>query len=419
MGEQAPGAVRAKKWAEGVTIARPGKSDRLPPRSMFLPGHPLREAAAEVKLAGQSLPYNPVEADRPRRRQHTAIWCIWPGVLLVLASIVACGTMGPVPLDRPDPEIFLVWPDPPEPARIRYLRSISAPQDMGIEKSFFRKAWEFIVGEGDERIWQTYGVQADPEGRLYVADPARSLVHVFDFPGGRYRQIPDGQQDVLAFPIGVALGDGRLFVSDAEKRRVMVFDPASDRVIATVGGAQEMARPTGLVFHRGTGHLYVVDTHAHQILQYRPDGTLVGRIGRRGDGPGEFNYPTNIAVAPDGRLLVSDAMNFRVQILEADGRFVSAFGRHGNALGDLARPKGLAADSDGHIYVVEGLFDVVNIYDQGGRLLLTFGGAGNGPGRFWLASGIFIDASDRIYVADSHNSRVQLFHYLKGPPNDR
>ena len=340
-------------------------------------------------------------------------------LLLLVAAMAGCGTTGPVPLDATDPQVFLVWPDPPEPARIRYIRSLSAPRDMGIEKSFFRKVWEFLAGESDDRVWQAYGVQADAEGRVYVADPARSVIHVFDFAEAGYRQIPDGQQDVLAHPVGVALAPGRLFVSDAEKRRVTVFDPAKGRVLSTIGGPAEMVRPAGLALHPGTGLLYVVDAQAHQVLAYRPDGTLQDRIGRRGDGPGEFNFPTNIGISPDGRLLVSDSMNFRIQIFEPDGRFVSAFGRHGNALGDLARPKGVAADSDGHIYVVEGLFDVVNIYDTTGRPLLTFGGAGNVPGRFWLASGLFIDAQDRIYVADSYNGRVQLFHYLKGPPNDR
>jgi DNA-binding beta-propeller fold protein YncE len=338
-------------------------------------------------------------------------------LLLLFALLGGCGTTERISPDTADPGFFLVWPDPPEPARIRYVRSISAPRDLGIRKSFFRKVWEFLLGEADERIWQPYGVQADPEGRLFVADPARALVHVFDFAEAGYRQIPDGQQDVLKYPVGVAVAAGQLFISDAEKRQIIVFDPRNGRILRTIGDPQELARPAGLAYHPGTGLLYVADTHTHRVLGFRPDGTLQGRIGRRGNGPGEFNFPTNIAVTPDGRLLVSDSMNFRIQILEPDGRFVSAFGRHGNALGDLARPKGVAADSDGNIYVVEGLFDVVNIYDGTGRLLLTFGGAGNGPGRFWLASGIFIDANDRIYVADSFNGRVQLFHYLKVPPN--
>lgn len=356
------------------------------------------------------------------RRMHRQPLSASPAARIAILALLAaagCGTMGPVPLDKPDPEVFLVWPDPPERARIRYVRSIAAPQDMGIEKSFVRKIWEFLAGETDERIGQAYGIQADPEGRIYVADPAQGLVHLFDFPGASYRQMPEGEKEVLAFPVGVALAPGRLFVSDAEKRRVTVFDPAKGRVLSAIGGPAEMVRPAGLAFHPETGLLYVVDAQAHQVLVYRPDGTLQGRIGRRGDGPGEFNFPTNIGVSSDGRLLVSDSMNFRVQILEPDGRFVSAFGRHGNALGDLARPKGVAADSDGHIYVVEGLFDVVNIYDRAGRLLLTFGGPGNGPGRFWLASGIFIDAQDRVYVADSYNGRVQVFHYLKARPDAR
>ena len=142
------------------------------------------------------------------------------------------------------------------------------------------------------------------------------------------------------------------------------------------------------------------------------NGEYLGAFGARGDGPGQFNFPTNIARGADGRLYVTDTMNFRVQVFDADGGFLSAFGKLGDGAGDFDKPKGVAVDSAGHVYVVEGLNDVVQIFDESGRLLLAFGGSGSGDGQFWLPSGIAI-VNDLVYVADSANRRVQMFEYLK------
>jgi len=138
-------------------------------------------------------------------------------------------------------------------------------------------------------------------------------------------------------------------------------------------------------------------------------------IGRRGTGPGEFNYPTALTLSR-GQLYVVDAMNFRIQALTPDGQFVRSFGQLGNRTGTMNRPKGIAADSDGHLYVVDALFETVQVFDPEGRLLYYFGATGRGPGEFVLPAGIYIGPRDTIYVADSYNRRVQVFRYRRVRP---
>ena len=53
------------------------------------------------------------------------------------------------------------------------------------------------------------------------------------------------------------------------------------------------------------------------------------------------------------------------------------------------------------------------IFDRKGRFLLAFGGSGRGDGLLWLPTGIFLDGEDRIYVADSGNSRIQVYQYVR------
>jgi DNA-binding beta-propeller fold protein YncE len=296
------------------------------------------------------------------------------------------------------------WPEPPAPARIRFVRSLIP--DTRAQRSFLRKLWDVVTGGSEQPVMkQPYGVTVGPLGRLYVADTSGRALHVFDLRTGRHSKLDvDGES-----LIGVAALGDRLFVTDSAAGRVICLD-LRGRMQWMVGREIGLERPTGIV--AAGDRVHVVDTIGHRVVTLGPTGRLLGEFGSRGGEPGQFNFPTNIARDAAGRLYVTDSMNFRVQTFTPQGRYVSSFGKLGDGSGDLSRPKGIALDSDGHVYVVEGFHDVVQIFDSDGRFLLAFGEPGQGAGELWLATGIAIH-DDRIYVADSSNQRVQVFEYLK------
>lgn len=305
-----------------------------------------------------------------------------------------------------------VWPSPPQPPRIQYMRSIAGPFDLGIRKSWFKSAVDALFGKEDEeeRILRPYGVFADTH-RIYVTDPGAHILHIFDMEGRRHFQIKEARKEELISPIGVAVDkNGEIYLSDSVLHGVFVFDKEG-KYLREIGSPELFVRPSGIALDEE--RLYVVDTHRHQVLVFlKKNGELIYRIGKNGVGEGEFNYPTNIFIR-NGLLYISDSMNFRVQILRADGNFLFAFGKVGDGSGDFSKPKGIAVDSEGHIYVSDAHFDNVQIFDREGRLLLSFGNTGRGIGEMVLPAGVFIDEKDMVYVADSYNNRVQIFQYLK------
>jgi len=308
------------------------------------------------------------------------------------------------PASRPAAQ-RLVWPPPPAPARIRFVRSLDPAAVRG-RPSWLARVWHAVVGGSETpRMAQPYGVAVAPGGKVYVADTAEGVLHVFDLRKSAHSTIPVQAESL----IGVAYAGGRLFVTDSVSGRVLCLDQKG-HVLWKLGPKEGFDRPTGLV--AAGDRLYVVDTLASRVVVVNSAGHVVRTFGRRGSGPGEFNFPTNIARGGDGRLYVTDTMNFRVQIFDAEGRFLKAFGRLGDGSGDFDKPKGIAVDRDGHIYVVEGFHDVVQIFDPDGRLLLVVGGSGTGDGQFWLPTGIAI-ADDEVYVTDSANQRLEVFRYLK------
>ena len=60
--------------------------------------------------------------------------------------------------------------------------------------------------------------------------------------------------------------------------------------------------------------VYVFDEQAQHVRVFDSGGTYVETLGRRGEGPGEFSRAEAIALLPDGRLVVRDPGNQRIEV---------------------------------------------------------------------------------------------------------
>jgi len=333
-------------------------------------------------------------------------------LILLIFAIFGCFRQA-VEIRAPLPDI--IWPRPPEIPRIRFVNSITKPEDLNIRQGAFKRFIRFLSGSREEDgVSSPYGLETDIEGRLFVIDGMKRCVHVFDKDKGGYYIFPK-KETSFASPIDIAIdARGYIYVSDSKDAVVKIFKDNGKEYIGEIGRGS-LQRPTGIAVNKKTNELLVVDTLSSVIIRYDlKDYKLKGTIGKRGKDNEMFNSPTNIFVSSDGYIVVSDSLNFRVKIFTPDGEFLNSFGMPGDSPGYFSRPKGVATDSDGNIYVVDALFDNVQIFDREGRLLMAFGGPGHKYGEFWLPSGIFIDKNDYIYISDTYNKRVQVFRYIKG-----
>jgi DNA-binding beta-propeller fold protein YncE len=249
---------------------------------------------------------------------------------------------------------------------------------------------------------------------FWVADQGKgSILRVFKGMG-EITQFRDQEPENFPSIVGSChTPDGKILFTDSKLNKIFRFVPGN-RELQIFNDSISLDQPTGIAYSAVKEEIWVVETKAHRISVFNKNGELLKQIGGRGNGPGEFNFPTYIWIDRSGTIYVVDAMNFRIQIFDRNGDFISAFGEIGDASGYFARPKGVATDSFGHIYVTDVLYHAVQVFDQNGKLLYVFGSRGSEKEQFWMPTGIFIDDRDFIYIADSYNSRIQIFQLALG-----
>ena len=301
----------------------------------------------------------------------------------------------------------MVWPAPPEVARIKFLYAFRDPKGLDFPVSILKRLKNLVLGKRDYGMIRPYSIAVDGDV-IAVADPGARVLHYFDLNKKMYKRITKAGDDLFLSPVGAAIGGDKIYVSDSASGKVYALDHEG-RHLFTIGDA---ARPTGLAFEKKTSRLYVADTLGFRINVYDQLGKKLFSFGKRGTGVGEFNYPTHLFLDGD-TLIVNDTMNFRIQAFDLMGNYLFSLGKHGDGPGEMAQPKGVGIDSEGHIYVADVLSDRIQIFDTKGRFLLAFGSSGNKTGEFWMPGGLYIN-QDRIYVADSYNRRVQVFQFLGG-----
>ena len=158
------------------------------------------------------------------------------------------------------------------------------------------------------------------------------------------------------------------------------------------------------------GFLWITDGRARngigqQVFKFTRDGQLLMTLGKKGvsgDGPDTFNSPTDVAVAPNGDIFVSDGhVNSRIVKFSKDGTFIKAWGKRGDGPGEFNVPHTIFFDSRGRLLVGDRSNRRIQIFDQDGTFLDQWT-------QFGSPSGIFIAPDDTLYVVD-YNDKMALF----------
>jgi hypothetical protein len=141
--------------------------------------------------------------------------------------------------------------------------------------------------------------------------------------GGKDQATP-----VPAYPVKIEVVEGiKTVVNPAFPKEGVVRYALLDDL--TIGGEAEGAasvlnRPLDLKVD-AQGDMYVLDWGDVDIKVFSPEGRLVRTIGKKGQGPGEFDTPAQFVLTADGRIFLLSGRQHQIITLDGAGKYLSSF----------------------------------------------------------------------------------------------
>jgi DNA-binding beta-propeller fold protein YncE len=247
-------------------------------------------------------------------------------------------------------------------------------------------------------------VADDGAGNVYVLHRGKKPVLIFD-RAGKFLRAWDDPPLVTGHGLRID-ADRTVWITDIGCHQVFKFSP-DGKVLLTLGqrnkpgdGPDQFNKPTDVAF--AADGFYLSDGYGNsRVLKFTYDGKLVRMWGKKGTEPGQFNLPHCIVTDAKGRVFVGDRENSRIQVFDADGTFLTQWKESG-------APYGLYR-AGGRFFVADGRLHMVTVLDADGKRVGRFGEKGKGPGQFNLPHMLCVDGAGAVYVAEVDGKRVQKF----------
>jgi DNA-binding beta-propeller fold protein YncE len=204
-------------------------------------------------------------------------------------------------------------------------------------------AWNLLDGSGIQighgRLGKPVAVAVDRAGHVFVADTARASVSSFKTTGEFLRTLTPPGVDSFR-PVALAVTEERLYAADADGR-IHIYNTVTNDIARTIdGGAEPLAYPAGLTVARG--RVFITEMMAGRVRVLDAEGVGITTIGSPGDRYGSLGSPRGVAVAPDGTLAVTDVGFQHVHLFDQQGRLLLMLGGPADRPGGTMMPNGIA-----------------------------------------------------------------------------
>jgi DNA-binding beta-propeller fold protein YncE len=262
-------------------------------------------------------------------------------------------------------------------------------------------------GSGRGQFDSPTGIAVDGSGNVLVADTGNGRIEKFS-PTGAFLSIigtKGSGQGQLGQPNGIAIDRvGNIYVADAGNHRVLTLKPEGTFIAEWKGPELGFYGPRRIAIGPDDS-IYVADQGHSRIVKFNPDGTVVTGWGSKGNGDGQFNDPTSLAVDPvTNKIYVADPINKRIQVFDSNGKFLNKWSvpEWGNPVGF----EDLTVDSQGgRLYASSAHMDAVLIFDFNGTRIGAL--TPKPPDRLEGPSGLALSGR-KLYVLNMYGNRVSV-----------
>jgi len=271
-------------------------------------------------------------------------------------------------------------------------------------------------GHADGLFNTPRGLAFDPhQGLLFVVDTDNHRVQVLSCVDDGFSFVSklgeEGDQPgQLQNPWAVAIDHDhdRILIVDSSNHRVQSWSLSDQSLLSCIGhhGSREfqLKHPRGIAIDKHLHRIIITDSCNHRLVFLSSvDLSFLFEIGQQGNRLGECPYPSGIAIDDDRhRIIVSDTSNHRVQVLSLiDGSFLFEFGSQGNQPGQFSHPQAVCMANQGRIIVADAGNNRLQAFTHEGHHISSFD-----CGREW-PSGVSFD-EHRGLIAFSADHQVHV-----------
>ena len=260
-------------------------------------------------------------------------------------------------------------------------------------------------GTGKGEFDSPHGIAADTKGNIFVADTNNGRIEKFS-PSGVYvgtLGIKGNGYGQLGEPNGIAIDrSGNIYVADASNHRVQKMAPDGTLIDEWKGPDPGFYGPRRVAIGPDDS-VYVVDQGRTRIVKFSPDGAVLATWGTKGNGDGQFDDHTSVAVDPrTNKVYVADPRNKRIQVFDSNGNFLTKW-----SIPEWGRSYGfedLAIDSRAdRLYASSANMDAVLVFDLNGKRIGSV--RPNPPTKLDGPSALAV-VNGKLYVLNMAGSRV-------------
>lgn len=303
---------------------------------------------------------------------------------------------------------LVIYPAPPDTARIQYLTSFSSSQDISGKQPKIMKS---IFGEQKPvMISKPFGIEIK-NGKIYVCDINLKGLVIIDLEKNKVEYFMPSGKGRLKLPHNCFIDENEfLYIADGNRHQIVIFDKEGNYINAFGKGGEDY-KPTDVFVY--DNKIWVANVKSFSIDVYEkasPNKFLYSFPENQQNNTQKLFQPTNIFIN-NNKVYVTDFGDFKIKIFNLNGEFIESVGSYGNNLGQFVRPKGIAVDKESNLFVVDAGFENTQIFNKEGKLLMYFGGSDRGSGSMYLPAGIALDYNNLKYFEKYVDDEYQL-NYL-------
>jgi len=237
-------------------------------------------------------------------------------------------------------------------------------------------------GSADGQFYNPLGLAFDHHrGLLLVVDAEKHRVQVCSCDGGGSFVSKFGEkgnqpgQFLRPYALAIDHDHDRILITDCGNHRVQSWSLSEQSFLSCIGrrgsGDLEFNNPRGIAIDKHHHRIIIVDSFNNRLV-FLSSIDLSFLFSTKGNRSG-LNYPSSIAIDDDRhRIIVSDTNNHRVQVLSSiDGSFLFQFGSQGDQPCQFKNPLGVCIDNQGRIIVADVCNDRLQSFTHEGHHIST------------------------------------------------